>query len=364
MTRRFPLSAIVGQEPLKLALLLNAVSPQIGGVLVRGQRGTAKSTAARAVAALLPDIALVAGCACGCDPAAPDELCADCRDRVARGESLSVVNRPASFVDLPLGATEDRVAGSFDLEAALQHGARRFQPGVLAAAHRGVLYVDEVNLLDDHLVDLLLDAAAMGVNQVEREGLSFRHASRFVLVGTMNPEEGELRPQLLDRFGLCVDVTAASSIDERVTILQRCLAFERDPDTFAASWAAEEGRLAALVVAARRAVGSVAVTDADLRTIGGLVTEVHVEGHRAELVILRAAIAVAALDGRSRISDADIARVAPMALIHRLEGEPVNGPVRAVGDIATYVKAARALAEPDGDEAGKKKRSMTPAERT
>ena len=216
----FPFSAVVGQEPMKLALLLAAVNPRIGGVLIRGERGTAKSTAARGLAALLPSITVIDGCACGCDPDDEGGWCSECVDRRSRGQMASI-QLPAPFVDLPVSATEDRVVGSFDLEAALRRGTRQFQPGLLASAHRGILYVDEVNLLDDHVVDLLLDVAASGVNIVEREGLTHRHPARFVLVGTMNPEEGDLRPQLLDRFGLCVDVLAAAGNDERVAILER-----------------------------------------------------------------------------------------------------------------------------------------------
>lgn len=224
----FPFSAIVGQEKMRLALILNAISPQIGGVLIRGERGTAKSTAARALAALLPDIEVVADCPFNCVPHHPETLCDNCRERLAGDETLPVTTRRTRFVDLPISATEDRVTGTLDIELAIQKGERHFEPGVLAAANRGLLYVDEVNLLDDHVVDLLLDSAAMGVNVVEREGISFSHPARFILVGTMNPEEGDLRPQLLDRFALCVDIRGIADRDSRVQILERCVQFERD----------------------------------------------------------------------------------------------------------------------------------------
>src|SRR5512136_546808 len=228
----FPFTAIVGQDRMKRALILNAIYPQIGGVLIRGERGTAKSTAARALADLLPEIEIVADCAFACDPNGVDSLCDNCRDRLLRGDTLPVTNRRTRFVDLPVSATEDRVVGTLDIERAIQQGERRFEPGVLAAANRGLLYVDEVNLLDDHVVDLLLDSAAMGVNVVEREGISFTHPARFILVGTMNPEEGDLRPQLLDRFALSVEIHGIRDARERVQIMERIVAFEKDPEHF------------------------------------------------------------------------------------------------------------------------------------
>ncbi|MDP8971569.1 MAG: ATP-binding protein, partial [Actinomycetota bacterium] len=247
MTVAYPFSALVGADELRLALLLNAVSPAIGGVLVRGEKGTAKSTAVRALAALLPDVAVVAGCRFACDAAAPDPLCPD-----GPHVDPAAQVRPARLVELPVGASEDRVAGSVDLERALTEGRRAFEPGLLAVAHRGVLYVDEVNLLGDHLVDLLLDAAAMGTNHVEREGVSVRHAARFQLIGTMNPEEGELRPQLLDRFGLTVEIRASRDVERRAEVVRRRLTFEADPEGFAAAWASADAEVAARIRAARR----------------------------------------------------------------------------------------------------------------
>ena len=231
----YPFTAIVGQERMKRALLLNAISPQIGGVLIRGERGTAKSTAARALAQLLPDIEVVADCPFHCDSLDADALCDRCRERAQAGESLPVAARRTRFVNLPVSATEDRVVGTLDIERAIKHGERRFEPGVLALANRGLLYVDEVNLLDDHVVDLLLDSAAMGVNVVEREGISFQHPARFVLVGSMNPEEGDLRPQLLDRFAHAVDVIGITEATQRVEVLRRRVFFEQDPDNFGAA---------------------------------------------------------------------------------------------------------------------------------
>src|SRR4030081_1767207 len=247
-----PSTAIVGQDAMRQALVLNAINPAIGGVLIRGEKGTAKSTAVRALARLLPEQDVVEGCSFGCHPDDRDTLCSDCRDRLRAGEDpLSRARRRMRVVELPINASEDRVVGTIDLEAALKEGARRFEPGVLAEANRNILYVDEVNLLDDHIVDVLLDAAAMGINTVEREGVSVSHPARFILVGTMNPEEGELRPQLLDRFGLCVDVGGLRGLDERVAILERDLAQQLDPAAETAARAAEEQRLREVIVKAQ-----------------------------------------------------------------------------------------------------------------
>src|SRR5512136_189347 len=263
----FPFTAIVGQERMKMALILNAISSQIGGVLIRGERGTAKSTAARALAALLPEIEVVADCPFGCEPGGIEALCDLCRDRLARGEVLPTTMRRTRFVDLPVSATEDRVVGTLDIEKAIQQGERRFEPGVLAAANRGLLYVDEVNLLDDHVVDLLLDSAAMGMNIVEREGISFTHPARFILVGTMNPEEGDLRPQLLDRFALSVEIHGIRDARERVMIMQRNLAFEADAQAFEGDWQPHEAELSHQIEQARTLVDRVTYTRRDLLSI-------------------------------------------------------------------------------------------------
>ncbi len=316
----YPFSAIVGLADLRLALLLNAVSPAVGGVLVRGEKGTAKSTMVRALAALLPPVDVAAGCRFGCDPAAPDPLCPD---GARHGDAQ---RRPARLVELPVGASEDRLVGAIDLERALSSGVTAYEPGLLAAAHRGVLYVDEVNLLHDHLVDLLLDAAAAGVCHVEREGVSVRHAARFLLVGTMNPEEGELRPQLLDRFGLTVAVAASREPAERAEVVRRRLAFDADPAGFAASWRDEELALAARIAAAKAALPSVMLPDEAVELIATVCAAFEVDGLRADLVTARAAMALAAWHGRTVVQVADVRQAALLALPHRRRRDPFDAP--------------------------------------
>ena len=322
--RIYPFTGIVGMADLKLALLLNAVSPAIGGVLVRGEKGTAKSTMVRGLAALLPPVPVVPGCPYSCDPAAPDPSC-------PAGPHPAVPAAPAelrrvALAELPVGATEDRLIGSLDIERVLTAGTTAFSPGLLAAAHRGVLYVDEVNLLHDHLVDLLLDAAALGVNYVEREGVSVRHASRFLLVGTMNPEEGELRPQLLDRFGLTVQVTASHDPAERAEVVRRRLAFEADPAGFADRFAADTAALAERVAVARARLAQVDLPDAILRQICAVCGAFGVDGMRADLVTARTAIALAAWHGRDVVSEEDIRTAARLALPHRRRRDPFDAP--------------------------------------
>jgi len=324
MPNIFSFPAIAGQERMKRALLLNAVNPRIGGVLIRGERGTAKSTAARSLAALLPEVRAVSGCRFGCDPDRPTSWCTECRERVAGGEKLPVDKRRTAFVDLPVSATEDRVVGTMDIERAIQKGERWFEPGVLASANRGLLYIDEVNLLDDHVVDILLDSAASGMNIVEREGISFAHPARFILVGTMNPEEGDLRPQLLDRFALCVDVRGIVDLRDRVAIMERNLSFESDPEGFRNEWRGQEIELSKEIESARELVDHVHYSSRDLLTIAGLTTSLKVDGHRADLVILKAARAQAALEGRSSLTDHDIALAAELALPHRLKHGPLQ----------------------------------------
>jgi Mg-chelatase subunit ChlI len=342
----YPFTAIVGQERMKRALILNAVSSNIGGVLIRGERGTAKSTAARALAALLPEIAVVADCPFSCDPQGVDGMCDICRERVARGEVLPVAHRRARFVDLPVSATEDRVVGTLDIERAIQQGERRLEPGVLAAANRGLLYVDEVNLLDDHVVDLLLDSAAMGVNVVEREGISFSHPARFILVGTMNPEEGDLRPQLLDRFALCVDMWGIADVQQRVAILERRLAYERDPEGFCAQWAPCEVQLSQEIARAREYLSTVTYTQENLVAIAQLTTSFNVDGHRADIVILKAALALAAWAGRPAIEHADILLAAELALPHRLKRQPFEEVTLDAGQIDDRLRQASPLPLP------------------
>ena len=318
----YPFTAIVGQERLKRALLLNAINPRVGGVLIRGEKGTAKSTAVRALARLLPQQHVVADCQFGDPPDDPQRMCDRCHARWEAGETLPVVERPTRLVELPVNASEDRVVGSLDLEHALAEGQRRFEPGLLAEANRGVLYVDEVNLLDDHLVDLLLDAAAMGVNTVEREGISVSHPARFILVGTMNPEEGELRPQLLDRFGLVVEIGGLRDVDRRIAIIERRMAYDADPVAFAETWLAAEELLQRRIREARTLLPEVRLTSTDMGIVARLAIELGVDGHRADLAILEAARTNAALEGRIALSPADIQVAAELALPHRLRRQP------------------------------------------
>ncbi|MEU3350649.1 putative cobaltochelatase [Streptomyces sp. NPDC037389] len=326
----YPFTAIVGMDDMRLGLLLNAISPSIGGVLVRGEKGTAKTTTVRALAALLPEVVTVADCRFSCDPAAPDPNCPDGPHAVTgagAGDSAgdSAV-RPARMVELPVGASEDRLVGSLDIERALGEGVKAFEPGLLAAAHRGVLYVDEVNLLGDHLVDSLLDAAATGVSSVEREGVSVRHASRFLLVGTMNPEEGELRPQLLDRFGLTVEVAASRDTEERVEVVRRRLAFDEDPASFAAKWAPEEDTLRERIAAARALLPGVRLGDGALRRIAAVCAGFEVDGMRADIVTARTSAALAAWAGRTDVTTADVRQAALLALPHRRRRNPFDAP--------------------------------------
>ncbi|MFI9148843.1 putative cobaltochelatase [Streptomyces sp. NPDC053367] len=321
MTTPFPFTAVVGQDDLRLALLLNAVSPAVGGVLVRGEKGTAKSTAVRALSALLPQVPVVAGCRFSCDPARPDPACPDGPHEPGGG-----TERPARMVELPVGASEDRLVGALDIERALAEGVKAFEPGLLADAHRGILYVDEVNLLHDHLVDLLLDAAAMGASYVEREGVSVRHAARFLLVGTMNPEEGELRPQLLDRFGLTVEVAASREPDQRVEVVRRRLAYDDDPAGFAARWADEEAAVRQRIVAARELLSQVRLGDGALRQIAATCAAFEVDGMRADIVMARTATALAAWAGRTEVLAEDVRQAALLALPHRRRRNPFDAP--------------------------------------
>jgi Mg-chelatase subunit ChlI len=307
---------------MKRALILNAVDTRIGGVLIRGERGTAKSTAARSLAALLPHVKIVQDCRFGCDPNKPATWCTECKERSASLTSLPVAERTTPFINLPVSATEDRVVGTLDIEKAIQKGERHFEPGVLASANRGLLYIDEVNLLDDHVVDVLLDSAAMGVNTVEREGISFAHPARFILVGTMNPEEGDLRPQLLDRFALSVEIVGIREARERVTIMERNLSFEKDSEAFRTLWIPKEQELSERIAKARELVDQVTHTSRDLLSIAALTASLNVDGHRADLVILKAARAEAAFEGRTKINDHDIALAAELALPHRIKRTP------------------------------------------
>ncbi|MFC8511514.1 putative cobaltochelatase [Streptomyces sp. NPDC057257] len=344
MTTPFPFTAVVGQDDLRLALLLNAVSPAVGGVLVRGEKGTAKSTAVRALSALLPEVPVVPGCRFSCDPAAPDPSCPDGPHEQGPG-----ARRPARMVELPVGASEDRLVGALDIERALAEGVKAFEPGLLADAHRGILYVDEVNLLHDHLVDLLLDAAAMGASYVEREGVSVRHAARFLLVGTMNPEEGELRPQLLDRFGLTVEVAASREPDQRVEVVRRRLAYDDDPAGFAARWADEETAVRQRIVAARELLPSVRLGDGALRQIAATCAAFEVDGMRADIVMARTATALAAWAGRTDVLAEDVRQAALLALPHRRRRNPFDAPGL---DEDKLDETLEEFAEPEDDDPG------------
>ncbi|MEO8321359.1 MAG: magnesium chelatase ATPase subunit I [Bradyrhizobium sp.] len=337
MATAFPFSAIVGQDEMKLALLIAAVDPKVGGVLAFGDRGSGKSTAVRALAGLLPKMKVVVGCRYNCDPDRPEEFCDECRVRSAKG-GLKSAQVPVPVVDLPLGATEDRVVGALDLERALARGEKAFEPGLLARAHRGFLYIDEANLLEDHLVDLLLDVAASGENVVERDGLSIRHPARFVLVGTGNPEEGELRPQLLDRFGMSVEVKTPDVLADRIEVVRRRDAFESDNAAFVAHWTKDEAKLRKKIVAAREKLPSVSVSDVALERAAKLCMALGTDGLRGELTLMRAARALAALESAKTVTDDHLRRIAPPALRHRLRRNPLD-------DAGSSVRVDRAIAE-------------------
>lgn len=317
----YPFTAIVGQEEMKTALLLSIIMPTLGGVLIKGEKGTAKSTAVRAAAALLPHLQAVQGCACHCDPSVPELYCDACCRRAEEG-TITAEEMPMRVVELPVSATEDRVVGTLDMEAAIQHGRKEFEPGILAAANRNILYVDEINLLEDHIVDILLDSAAMGVNTVEREGISYAHPARFVLVGTMNPEEGDIRPQLLDRFALSVTVAGEAAPETRVEVIRRRIAYERDPDAFAAAYAGEQEQLRAQITEARDRIVSVEVPDAALDLAAQISLALGVDGHRADITLIKAGIAHAALMGRTTVTAEDLQRVSRLVLAHRLRRRP------------------------------------------
>jgi magnesium chelatase subunit I len=334
MAIAFPFSAIVAQDEMKLALLIAAVDQTVGGVLALGDRGTGKTTTIRALAALLPRIAVVVGCPYGCAP--KHEPCSVACGVSGPGQATQFVSVPV--VDLPLGATEDRVAGSLDLEKALTQGVKAFEPGLLARANRGFLYIDEVNLLEDHIVDLLLDVAASGENVVEREGLSIRHPARFVLIGSGNPEEGELRPQLLDRFGLSVEVRTPGDLATRIEVVRRRDAFERDPAAFADRWKAEDDRLRDRIETARSTLAEIEVSDSALEKAARLCMALGTDGLRGELTLVRAARALASFDGDNSVGDSHLRRVAPAALRHRLRRNPLD-------EAGSTVRVERAIAE-------------------
>ena len=340
-----PFTAIVGQEQMKLALVLNAINPRIGGVLIRGEKGTAKSSAVRALAEVLPAQEVHVGCPYSCDPRRPDEWCERCRTAIPPPEAQ---RRPVRVVTLPIGATEDRLVGSIDLERAIAGGIRAFEPGLLAEAHRGVLFIDEVNLLDDHVVDVLLDSAAMGVNVVEREGISLSHPAKFILIGTMNPEEGDLRPQLLDRFALSVAVRGLEEPRQRMMILQRHIAFEEDPVAFHEQWLPQEQELGERITRARQVVDRITYTSRDLFTIATLTGALRIDGHRADLVILKTARAHAAFEGRTAVTERDILLAAELAIPHRLRRGPFQDAEISMAELEERVE--QSSSEWQGDE--------------
>ncbi|MFZ4666491.1 MAG: magnesium chelatase ATPase subunit I [Prochlorotrichaceae cyanobacterium] len=320
----FPFTAIVGQEEMKLALLLNVIDPKIGGVMIMGDRGTGKSTTIRALADLLPEIEVVADDPFNSHPTDPELMSNVVRDRMAQGEILPLAQKKVTMVDLPLGATEDRVCGTIDIEKALSEGVKAFEPGLLAKANRGILYVDEVNLLDDHLVDVLLDSAASGWNTVEREGISIRHPARFVLVGSGNPEEGELRPQLLDRFGMSVEVRTVKDPEMRVKVVEERSSFDQDPQTFLDHHQARQDELQQQLVAAQEHLPKVSLEYEHRVQISQVCSELDIDGLRGDIVTNRAAKALAAYEGRSEVTIADIQKVVPLCLRHRLRKDPLE----------------------------------------
>ncbi len=333
----YPFTAIVGQEQMKLALVLNIINPTLSGVLIRGEKGTAKSTAVRALADILPEIDIISGIPFNLAPEEDPDVIRECFTVSGTGISdtgmLPVEKSKVRVVELPVGATEDRVVGTLDLEHALKAGEKRIEPGLLASAHRGILYVDEVNLLDDHVVDVLLDSAAMGVNTIEREGVSFAHPARFTLVGTMNPEEGELRPQLLDRFGLCVHIEGITDRDERVEVMERRFDFEEDPEAFCRRWSAESKKLVDRIRNAREIYSSVSVSRENLMVIANYCLEVGVDGHRGDIIIMKTAKTLAAYDGRTQVGKEDIDRAAMLALPHRIRRQPLQDIVMDVSSV-------------------------------
>jgi magnesium chelatase subunit I len=332
----FPFTAIVDQDEMKLALILNVIDPSIGGVLIMGEKGTAKSTTVRALADLLPEIEVIKGCRFNCSPEGP--FCSDCLEKIKNGNSLETEKKKMRVVELPLGVTEDRVVGTLDIEHAIKKGEKKFEPGILAEANRNFLYIDEVNLLEDHIVDLLLDSAAMGINTVEREGISFTHPARFILVGTMNPEEGELRPQLLDRFGLCVQVNSLRDKSLRMEILKRKAEFDDDPEGFLRKWEPEQKKLLEKILKAKENLKKVKIDDEALSLVVEITSQLNLDGHRADIVMLKSARAYTAFNGKEKITSEEIKKVAPLALRHRLKRLPFE-------DISSEVEKLHAILE-------------------
>lgn len=318
----FPFSAIVNQDVMKKALILNVIDPTIGGVLIRGEKGTAKSTVVRALAELLPEQKVVKNCKFNCNPEDVSNLCLECREKLAKDGKLEFKYKNIKVVNLPVGATEDRVVGTIDIEKVLKEGVKSFEPGILAEANRSILYIDEVNLLNDHLVDVILDAAAMGENYIEREGISFSHPSRFVLVGTMNPEEGDLRPQLLDRFGLCVEVGGIKNIDMRIEVIKRRREFEESPRDFVGKWKDEDLKIQKAIINAQKILSEVTISDLMLKIIAQIAIDLNVDGHRADIIMEKTSKALAAFYGEVEVRDSHIREAVKMVLPHRMRKNP------------------------------------------
>ncbi|MCR1970762.1 ATP-binding protein [Clostridium cochlearium] len=318
----YPFTAIVGQENMKKALILNVINPSLGGVLIRGEKGTAKSTAVRALAQLLPERSQVEGCIFGCDPEDKSSMCTKCSEKIKKGNKLDKINEKMKVVDLPVSATEDRVVGTLDIEYAIKKGEKKFEPGILAEANRNILYVDEVNLLDDHVVDVLLDSAAMGVNTIEREGVSFSHPAKFILVGTMNPEEGDLRPQLLDRFGMVVDVIGERDTKKRVEVIKRRLEYEDNNEEFILSYEKEQQKLRDRISKAKEILKEVSFDDKVLEIAAKISIEMEVDGHRADISMIKTAMTIAAFNGRDKVNSEDMLEAAELTLPHRMRRKP------------------------------------------
>lgn len=345
----YPFSAIIGQEKMKLALILNAIEPSIGGLLIRGEKGTAKSTAVRALAAVLPEIEVVSGCPFNCDPNEYDRLCPGCKARAKQGIDLPIQKRRIKVIDLPLGATEDRVLGSLDLEYAVKEGKRRFTPGLLAHAHRGILYIDEVNLLDDHIVDIILDAAGMGMNIVEREGVSYMHRAEFILIGTMNPEEGELRPQLLDRFGMCIEIEGIKDADERVRLIKLRERFDTNSADFIMAYQNQQNHISQKITGVRERLSDVTISDEIIQLCSKFALDAFVAGHRADIVIRKTAITIACYEGRNTVTEEDVNKAADLVLLHRKRMPPQSSQHK-------HEKKERPLEEPSEDEKEKQEK--------
>lgn len=334
----YPFTAIVGQERMKLALILNIINPSLGGVLIRGEKGTAKSTAVRSLADLLPERTQVKGCKFSCSPEEPEQACDDCYKMMTEGLPFQIAEAKMKVIDLPISATEDRVVGTLDIEQAIKKGEKKFECGILAQANRNILYVDEINLLDDHVVDILLDSAAMGVNFIEREGISFAHPAKFTLVGTMNPEEGDLRPQLIDRFGLVVDVVGENETSQRAQVIRRRLEFERNTDEFVQSYRCEQEKLANIIMKATELLPNVALDDKLLETAAKISISFGVDGHRADIVMIKTAITIAAYHAKDFVTKENLEEAASYVLPHRMRRRPFEDSLLSMDLIEDKIK--------------------------